>query len=1372
MLSRIKEILLRARVEATGAQSLDKTTKSAQNLNKSLDNTRHNSESVRRSMHGAAQMSSNTTKNFSKMAQTTENTLVPAYAKLAATGFAVSAVFRQFLQASQIAGLQDSLTAFANSSGIAMANLTDRIREATNAQIGFQQAARLASIGVASGIGGDRLTELARQATTIGQALGRDVEDVLQRMVRGITQSQPDLLKQIGILVNLDKALADYAEAHNLNARRLTQTQRAQALLNAVTEDYVNKFGDLEGMIPSNEFERLGKAFQDIAETGQRFAATFVAPVADLLAKDSILLISTALLIFSGVIRSAFVSLFPRVGMQMEESMKRSIALERERVAAVRAASAEIIQTRQKEMATIRAINQNFAAEFRRQLAAQGTIRRAGAGSLFSLMTGSGEITAAERRNAIRSIDSAISQIERGVRRRGPLRLVDSRALLVSWRRDLLAMENQSLATTTKMNNHFKLMALHMRNHMTSAISSIKVGLTRLVSSWGNLLGVAFTAAFAWSIWQNRRQIALSFLRAFNEINLGLNEFVRDAAESESKWQKITSNIINMALRLSRTQTFGIIDLTDVNKNIEEAQQNLREIAVQESLNRVRESVRGATQDFEDLRVEMENMVSLINTAGEVGVRQFQSLSNLIGNISIEDIDRRLAETLSLPEADQTRITSLARLDEDLGKILDTLRKAGFRVPAELDKLGELSKLDDPNERQALINQFGEYLTLQRQAGASLGEYIDQVSTFADERRRAFRNLDSSPFDQDLDALSSLRNELENTLRSDIVLQDLDKINSGLIEVFGSAATSVIGVAEAVDIYNSEIRRLESQKSKFLELARNSQALDALASSLGRLGNTAIADLEIIIAKQKNTMEQANIELFRQKDILRNQLSTDQALLNTQLAQVRAAEEKARQQQRALGVLEAQLNAARQLHDIEIARSTLARLTESFKSSELGQSLTALREEELTVASLRIQVREAAMAFAELGEQADSAARQRLTDLALELAGSEQKVRLLAVENRLSREKLENELKALGIAKELALVEGFDVSFGGERQARVLRIRQQQLVVQTQLSELTAQEARLSDALLSTDEEIRRAAEVQLERSRQLVEVEWAKLGVMQAQEKAALRLAQAIDSTLTSSFSDNLSNLIQGESGLKEAILGVGKSVLGGLADALADEITSMLFGDFSVADQIREAMIEGADYSADQIRAAFKGEESSAEPPLLKGQKGIFQTFTTKLSEILGTSGGGFLASFQSILGSIGSSLMGMFGGGSGGLLAGLLPFATGGIAPGGFQAFAKGSPVISKPTLGLVGEGRFNEAVVPLPDGKSIPVSIPGGGGAQQNNIEVQVNISGDQANTSVTSSGREGADLGKLIASAIQQQLISEKRPGGLLSRYGV
>jgi hypothetical protein len=67
-------------------------------------------------------------------------------------------------------------------------------------------------------------------------------------------------------------------------------------------------------------------------------------------------------------------------------------------------------------------------------------------------------------------------------------------------------------------------------------------------------------------------------------------------------------------------------------------------------------------------------------------------------------------------------------------------------------------------------------------------------------------------------------------------------------------------------------------------------------------------------------------------------------------------------------------------------------------------------------------------------------------------------------------------------------------------------------------------------------------------------------------------------------------------------------------------------------------------------------------------------------------------------------------------GGILGfGKLFGANGGIASGGWKpfpvrAFANGG-MVQGPTLGLVGEGKYNEAIVPLPDGRSIPVQMQG-------------------------------------------------------------
>jgi tape measure domain-containing protein len=86
------------------------------------------------------------------------------------------------------------------------------------------------------------------------------------------------------------------------------------------------------------------------------------------------------------------------------------------------------------------------------------------------------------------------------------------------------------------------------------------------------------------------------------------------------------------------------------------------------------------------------------------------------------------------------------------------------------------------------------------------------------------------------------------------------------------------------------------------------------------------------------------------------------------------------------------------------------------------------------------------------------------------------------------------------------------------------------------------------------------------------------------------------------------------------------------------------------------------------------------------------------------------------SNVLGGIGSVLMSL--GGAVGGFAGLLKGANGGVAGGGWKpfpvrAFANGG-MVNGPTLGLVGEGKYNEAIVPLPDGRSIPVQMKGGGG----------------------------------------------------------
>ncbi len=53
-----------------------------------------------------------------------------------------------------------------------------------------------------------------------------------------------------------------------------------------------------------------------------------------------------------------------------------------------------------------------------------------------------------------------------------------------------------------------------------------------------------------------------------------------------------------------------------------------------------------------------------------------------------------------------------------------------------------------------------------------------------------------------------------------------------------------------------------------------------------------------------------------------------------------------------------------------------------------------------------------------------------------------------------------------------------------------------------------------------------------------------------------------------------------------------------------------------------------------------------------------------------------------------------------------------------------------------------------------------------------LQVNVSIDSDgNAKQSTASSGQQGADIGNLIAAAVQKELQNQKRAGGILNPYG-
>lgn len=124
----------------------------------------------------------------------------------------------------------------------------------------------------------------------------------------------------------------------------------------------------------------------------------------------------------------------------------------------------------------------------------------------------------------------------------------------------------------------------------------------------------------------------------------------------------------------------------------------------------------------------------------------------------------------------------------------------------------------------------------------------------------------------------------------------------------------------------------------------------------------------------------------------------------------------------------------------------------------------------------------------------------------------------------------------------------------------------------------------------------------------------------------------------------------------------------------------------------------------------------------------------------------------------GDIFSSLFGMFGSSSGGDVSAagntgsemFAEFAKGGIT-GELNRYATGA-ITNGPELALIGEGKNREAVVPLPDNRSIPVDL-GDQTKQSSPINISINITGVEGNEQGLN--RSANQIGARVGRAVQQ-----------------
>ena len=247
-----KTITIQIDMKGKGVKNVTVQSKQA---SKALNQTSKAAGTADRNIKGVAAASSGASKNFSKMSQGMASGIVPAYATLAANIFALSAAFRFFKEQADLSILKESQVSYAQSSGTAIKTLTANLQEASGGMLTFKSSAEAAAIGMAKGFTPEQMNSLAIGARKVSAALGRDFEDAFDRLVRGVSKAEPELLDELGITLRLANATKRYGDMVGKTADSLTEYERSQAVMVEVQRQLNDQFGDQA--LQANPYQQL-----------------------------------------------------------------------------------------------------------------------------------------------------------------------------------------------------------------------------------------------------------------------------------------------------------------------------------------------------------------------------------------------------------------------------------------------------------------------------------------------------------------------------------------------------------------------------------------------------------------------------------------------------------------------------------------------------------------------------------------------------------------------------------------------------------------------------------------------------------------------------------------------------------------------------------------------------------------------------------------------------------------------------------------------------------------------------------------------------------------------------------------------------------
>lgn len=227
------------------------------------------------------------TRDFAAMAKI-GGSLPIMYAALASNIFVLQSAFEQLKLGDQLNRLEKFGVIVGTQTGTPVQTLARSLQEAAGYAISFEEAMRQASSASAYGFDAEQLNKFGLVARRAAAVLGVDMTDALNRVIKGVSKQEIELLDELGVTIRLNDAYADYVKQLNAantgityNVNSLTTFQKQQAYANAVIAESTKRFGYLDEVLRATPWEQFAANVDAALRKIQQAAAKYLGPVID-----------------------------------------------------------------------------------------------------------------------------------------------------------------------------------------------------------------------------------------------------------------------------------------------------------------------------------------------------------------------------------------------------------------------------------------------------------------------------------------------------------------------------------------------------------------------------------------------------------------------------------------------------------------------------------------------------------------------------------------------------------------------------------------------------------------------------------------------------------------------------------------------------------------------------------------------------------------------------------------------------------------------------------------------------------------------------------------------------------------------------------